>query len=76
MLLGRIVFLQQLKEELIEKLKNPATTYSSMTDIHKQLRQINREIQSIRQMENSKEGDQSAGKKVVQNANPPYENFI
>ncbi|WP_155837530.1 hypothetical protein [Aneurinibacillus terranovensis] len=47
-LLGRIVFLQKLKDELIEKIKEPSTTYSQMTEIHKQIRQINLEIQKIR----------------------------
>jgi hypothetical protein len=76
MLLGRIVFLQQLKEELIDKIRNPSTSYSNMTEIHKQLRQINREIQSFKQMATSKDGEQGVNERVFKNGLPPYENFI
>ncbi|WP_161798173.1 hypothetical protein [Aneurinibacillus tyrosinisolvens] len=51
-LLGRIVFLQRLKDELIEKINHPSTTYSQMTEINKQMRQINLEIQNIRRTGN------------------------
>jgi hypothetical protein len=32
-LLGRIVFLQKLKDELIEKAKHPSTTYFQMGNL-------------------------------------------
>jgi hypothetical protein len=51
-LLGRIVFLQKLKDELIEKAKHPSTTYFQMTEIYKQMRQINIEIQNIKRTAN------------------------
>jgi hypothetical protein len=51
-LLGRIVFLQRQKDELIEKIKSPSTTYSETMEIYKRMRMINLEIQNIRRTEN------------------------
>ncbi|GEN35229.1 MULTISPECIES: hypothetical protein [Aneurinibacillus] len=51
-LLGRIVFLQKQKDELIEKIKRPSTTHSETMEIYKQMRMINLEIQNIRRTEN------------------------
>jgi hypothetical protein len=52
-LLGRIVFLYRLKDELTEKIKHPSTTYSQATEIYKQMHQINVEIQNIKRMESN-----------------------
>lgn len=47
-LMGKFIFLKNAKEELLEKLRDPKTTYDDMLDIHKQLRKINLEIQEIK----------------------------
>ncbi|GED15250.1 hypothetical protein [Aneurinibacillus migulanus] len=48
-LLNQIIFLQQLKDELIEKAKDPNVTYSQTLEIYKELRKINIKIQEMRQ---------------------------
>ncbi|MCF6092551.1 hypothetical protein L1765_00905 [Microaerobacter geothermalis] len=48
--LTRIAFLRTLKEELIEKLRDPSTTYSQMVEINKQLGKLNHEIQHMKMM--------------------------
>jgi hypothetical protein len=47
-LLSRVVFLQRLKDELIERMNEPSTTYSELTTITKQMKAINLEIQEIK----------------------------
>ncbi|GAB7388390.1 hypothetical protein BSNK01_22270 [Bacillaceae bacterium] len=47
-LLAKVIFLQKAKEELIDKLKDPKTTYSEMTEIYQKMKQINLEMQEIK----------------------------
>ncbi|CEG25014.1 hypothetical protein ACPOM7_29100 [Peribacillus castrilensis] len=48
-LLGRVVFLKRLREELLEKRKQGATELQ-IDEIDKQIRKINLEIQNMRNM--------------------------
>ncbi|CAN7665801.1 hypothetical protein LJR015_002796 [Peribacillus frigoritolerans] len=48
-LLGRVVFLKRLREELMEKRKQGVTELQ-IDEIDKQLRKINLEIQNMRKM--------------------------
>lgn len=48
-LLHRINFLQSIKDELIEKTKDPHVSYAQTIEIYKELRRINIELQRIRQ---------------------------
>ncbi|MFT9850181.1 hypothetical protein [Aneurinibacillus sp. REN35] len=48
-LLNRIIFLQNIKDELIEKTKDPKVSYAQTVEIYKELRRINIELQHIRQ---------------------------
>lgn len=48
-LLGRVVFLKRLRDELLEKRKQGATNLQ-IDEIDKQIRKINIEIQNMRKM--------------------------
>ncbi|MBX9956777.1 hypothetical protein H7T43_17950 [Peribacillus simplex] len=49
-LLGRVVFLKRLRDELFEKRKQQGVTDLQIDEIDKQIRKINIEIQNMRKM--------------------------